>query len=319
MNSLQNKPVPTALLIHPDELSSKWIERAKRTGLTTLSIHPVGGGHAVESLENLIECCKSDNFTKLVDEAIDHGLKFEYECHAGSWLLPRSLFSRHPEYFRIGNEGERTDSLNFCVSNEEALKIVCDRARLLARSLYRSTNRYYFWLDDAGNSECKCPICAQLSPSDQQMLVLNRIIEALRKDNPDAELAYLAYAGTIRPPEKIKPAPGIFLEYAPISRKWDKPLTSQDVVKTEDIAKLMEFFGKRNSRVLEYWYDNSLFSGWKKPPKQLNPNFEVMHADIKWYFDHGFEEIASFACYLGPDYEALWGEPPLECVQAVVS
>ena len=43
------------LLIHPDELSRKWIDRMKSVGCTSVGIHPEGGKSALESLKNLIE------------------------------------------------------------------------------------------------------------------------------------------------------------------------------------------------------------------------------------------------------------------------
>ena len=60
--------------------------------------------------------------------------------------------------------------------------------------------------------------------------------------------------------------------------------------------------------MLEYWYDNSLFSRWKKPPKQMFPKNHLIPADLAFYRSLGFEDIASFACFLGEDYEALYGD-----------
>ncbi len=74
---------------------------------------------------------------------------------------------------------------------------------------------------------------------------------------------------------------------------------------------LMEFFGGRDAKVLEYWYDNSMFSGWKKPPKEFILQEESMQKDIQTYHKMGFDCISTFACYLGAEYEALYGEPDI--------
>lgn len=68
------------------------------------------------------------------------------------------------------------------------------------------------------------------------------------------------------------------------------------------IAKLLDCFGKADATALDYWMDNSLFSGWKKPPALFNLDVPVLCADAKMYAGFGFEYITSFACYLGPDY-----------------
>ena len=43
------------LIVHPDELSVKWIERLKSLGVDTLGIHSVGGTEAHEHLAKMIE------------------------------------------------------------------------------------------------------------------------------------------------------------------------------------------------------------------------------------------------------------------------
>ena len=74
------------------------------------------------------------------------------------------------------------------------------------------------------------------------------------------------------------------------------------------LPRLLEFFGREGAKVLEYWYDNSLYSKWKKPPEKFVLNKDAMQSDIAEYISLGFSEITSFACFLGDDYEALWGE-----------
>lgn len=300
-----------ALLVHPDEFTDKWIARATGLGVKTLSIHPVGGRKAFDSLTNLIDVCQTAEFRGLVDRAIESGLNVEYECHAGSWLLPREMFAEHPEYFRLDKDGRRTAERNFCVSNPAALQIVARRAKWLAKALYRSSHRYFFWLDDGEDGYCQCDRCKAYTPADQQMIALNAMLRAIREFEPDAKLAYLAFLDTMTPPSDVCPSEGIFLEYAPFKRVWDKPLSEQNVVRADDIARLLSCFGKKDARVLEYWFDNSLFCRWKKPERRFTPNSEVIRSDLDWYGSCGFEEIASFACYLGPEYERLWGEPDL--------
>jgi len=307
---------PRALLIHPDEFTDKWIERAKGLGVETLAIHPVGGGTAEASLKDLLALCRTADFRARVDRTKAAGLNVEYELHAGSWLVPRELFAEHPDYFRMDPTGVRTQLFNFCVSSPGALAVASRRAGELAKELYRSSHRYYFWLDDSGNSSCHCPECSRLTPSDQQLVALNAMLRGLKLVDPEAKLAYLAYVDTLKAPTAVRPEPGIFLEYAPIHRAHDRPIGEQGGTRAADITRLLDCFGRDGSRVLEYWFDNSLFSNWTKPEKRFVPQTDVIKADLAWYGQLGFAEFASFACYLGLNYERQWGEPDLSAFRA---
>lgn len=302
------------VVIHPDELSVRWIQRAEKLGIDVIGIHPRGGKQAPESLSELVELVKTPEFRKLVDLAKSKGMEIEYEIHAMGWLLPRSLFETHPEYFTMDEEGNRNPKNNLCVCNEEAMNIMADNAVNLAKQLYGSTNRYHFWLDDVVKNRCMCPKCRELSASDQSLIVVNKLTESLRKEIPDAKVPFLAYYQTVLLPEKVKPVPGVFLEFAPLS-KWQPKDHKAHILYGEleltQLPVLMDFFGKEDAKVLEYWLDNSLFSNWKKPPKELHADGEQAKRDIAQYIDWGVKEITTFACFLGPDYEALFGEPDI--------
>ena len=306
-------PRTTGLLIHPEELNKKWIDRMAALGISTLGLHPRGGKYAHETLEEMLQWLQTEDARVLLDYAASLGLQIEYEMHTAAWLLPRELFPTRPELFRMDESGERTADRNFCLSNTAGSRKILARSRQLAGKLYRSTNRYYFWMDDGRKLTCQCPHCTKLSPSDQQLLMMNRIIRALRRQDPNAKLAYLAYYSCMDVPKVIKPEKGIFLEYAPIERDFTKPV--QTTTDEAQLKALLDFFGRKDSKVLEYWFDNSLFCKWKKPERKFIPNNALIQQDIAYYRSLGFENIASFACFLGPDYEALHGEPDLSSFQ----
>lgn len=295
------------ILIHPEELSKKWIDRMADGGVKILGLHPHGGGQAVESLHDLLSRLESEEYRELIDYAVTRGLEIEYEMHAARFLLPDSLYEEHPEYFRTMANGERTPKMNFCVSNKDALEIVAKNAATLAKKLYKSRPVFYFWLDDARNAFCKCEKCKNLSPSDQQLIAANAMLAEIRKDIPNAKFAYLAYQDTLEVPENVKPADGIFLEYAPIEKYKNE---SAERIETERkmLIKQANFFGWKDSKVLEYWLDNSLFSGWKKPPKKFEADNEKIQKEVAEYASLGFETISTFGCFLGEDYEELYGE-----------
>lgn len=300
----------SSMLLHPDEVGIKQIDRLANAGISVLGIHPVGGSKAFESLDELILKLKDPGFINILDYALFKGLEIEYELHAAGYLLPRELFNENPELFRMNEQGERINDYNFCVSNPETLKIIAERGAELANLLYGNNNNFFFWMDDGKNTSCHCPKCKKLTSSDQQTIVLNAILSKIKEKNPLAKMAYLAYFETITPPTDIKPLEGIFLEYAPFEKYTATGENAAKAIKKEQemLTPLLRFFGTENSRVLEYWYDNSLYSEWKKPPKKFMLDVTCLNSDVAYYIKKGFSHISTFACYLGDDYEELHGE-----------
>ena len=76
---------------------------------------------------------------------------------------------------------------------------------------------------------------------------------------------------------------------------------------TAPLPELRSCFGTAGASACEYWLDNSLLSRWKKPPKRYVPCAGVYRRDAEMYGRLGFSRAVTFACYLGADYEALWG------------
>lgn len=301
------------LIAHPEELTKGEIAAFRAAGADVLGLHPVGGNKATSSLENLLIWLKTDKGRRLLSYARSLGLEIEYEMHAASFLVPREMFSSHPEYFREAN-GVRTNDYNFCVSSDEMLRLMAKNAAALGRVLSPDTHDYYFWLDDAENNRCECEKCRTLSASDQSLIVANAIADELRRFDSSARVCYLAYLGTLTPPKSVKPAPGVFLEYAPMKRDRSIPVWEDDNVKRE-LAALFDVFEPGEAKILEYWYDNSMFSNWKKPPKKFTPDNERIAHEIEFYRSLGVGNVTSFACYLGADYEALYGAPDFSAVK----
>lgn len=299
----------SALLIHPEEITKKWIDRMADAGISTLGIHPKGGRLAAVHLRALLKEMKTERYRALIDYAKERGLAVEYEFHAAGHLLPRGLFASHPEYFRMNAEGERTKDLNFCVSNEEALSLFASRGADLALSLYGSEPSFYFWMDDVKNARCMCEKCRGLSASDQQLIAVNAIAREIKKHITNARVAYLAYMDSIVLPTCVTPEENVFLEYAPFEKYTAKGEDAPALIEREKemLLPLLRFFGKDGAKVLEYWYDNSMYSDWQKPPKEFTLDKSSMDADIAYYRETGFEHISSFACFLGEDYESLYG------------
>ena len=300
------------VVVHPDEIGKTWRETILSSDIRLLGIHPVGGNGSHERVKALAGEGLPAESRKNLDALISRGVGVEYELHTMSLLLPRDLFPAHPEYFRMDEKGRRNPDLNCCPSNGDALETVAENAAALAKALPSSTHRYAFWLDDAREGICRCAACRKLSASDQALLVYNAVLRGIRRADPLGRESYLAYCGASEPPRRVTPEEGIYLEYAPFDRDQALPMAHEkNAVSAKNARDLAAFFGAGDGKVLEYWLDNSKFSGWVKPPKRLVPDPEIMRRDLAFYDSLGFRTVTTFACFLGLDYEELWGKPDL--------
>lgn len=303
------------VLLIEDILTGNWLEMAGSARLTTLAIH-----NRPSEVVRFMQTAEGHAF---VEECRALGIRVEYELHAIGELLPRELFARDASMFRMDEQGQRTPDSNLCVSSSSALDVVCEHALAVARVLRPTTGRHFFWVDD-GRPMCRCPQCKGLSDSEQALILENALVKALRRSDPGATLAHLAYHNTLKAPVQVKPEPGVFLEFAPIQRSYRVPLRCTDACagdpKRATHAELLEaldanlrVFGAENAQVLEYWLDVSLFSNWKRNETVKLPwDPHVMEQDLKTYAERGIRHITSFACWMDGDYIVRFGRPPVQ-------
>lgn len=293
-----------AVLSVEDLASYDWPALAHRNGINTI------GTHIRPS--QVLEFINSGEGKAFLEGCEMYGLDVEHQLHAMGELLPRELFEEDSTMFRMDSEGRRTPDRNCCAHSEKALGIIASNAARYAKALPATNHRYYFWLDD-NSPVCSCPLCIEYSASEQALLIENRMIKAIREVDPEAKLAHLAYEGTMEPPRKVKPEDGIFLEFAPIDRQWDRPLADLSApgsrkhpMRHEEVLRLLdanlEVFPADDAVVLEYWLDVSLASRWKKPAVDLPWHGDVFVSDIATYASRGIRSFTSFAVYMDSTY-----------------
>ena len=97
----------------------------------------------------------------------------------------------------------------------------------------------------------------------------NHLWKVLCEQDEQAQLAHLAYSHTLASPQQVTPAQGVFLEYAPINRRYDMPYAQQTgPTQLDGLGMLdanLEVFRADTAQVLEYWLDVSRFSQWRRP------------------------------------------------------
>jgi Domain of unknown function (DUF4838) len=294
-------------VLTPEDLTlADWPQRAHDAGLTTIALHPTPG--------KVTAFVESDAGQRFLATSTNLGLAVEYELHAMGELLPRALFDEAPRMFRMNDDGERVPDANLCVHSERALDIAAGNAARFAETLRPTTSRYFYWGDD-GLPWCRCPKCKPFTESEQALILENRLLSALREVDPRAQLAHLAYLNTLPAPEHVKPAPGVFLEFAPIRRSFKASIADASIHENrthlDHLDANLAVFGAESAQVLEYWLDCSLFSQWKEPHVKIPWSTAVTEADLDAYGARGIRHITTFAVYVDQDYLERHGEPPI--------
>ena len=301
------------ILLFPADVDAvpEWPEIAAKAGLNTVGIHP-GGGHLEGIIEGAKDWIMSDDGKNFLANCRKYGIEVEYEIHAIKELVPRDLFNKHPTVFRMDKNGIRQQQHNFCTHSRQALELLAKSVVEFARIATPSTGRYYFWIDD-GFTMCHPDAGDIYSDSDQALMMENYLLRELRKYDPRATIAHLAYNNTLVPPKKIKPSAGVFLEFAPISRDYTTPYSKQRTNQKNQgwnhLEKNLKVFPANTAQVLEYWTDVSKWSGWKRPFKELpwNMTGKFLKEDIEFYRGLGIKHITSFGNGLDGYYKQKFG------------
>ena len=310
------------VILRPFDLSLKdWPERCAKAGINTIGLH------ASRRVDVLADFISRDEGQHFLGRCADLGIEVEYELHAMGDLLSREYFTNDQTLFRMNARGSRTPDANCNPFSAKALDIIAKKAVDYAKIFKPTTNRYFFWPDDGAKWDFS-PKGRELNASDQALLVENRILKALRQHvNPKAQLAHLSYRHTLPVPSQVKPEPGMFLEFAPITRAYDKPIIERNAATLSPnkdhpdpqtnagyldlLTANLRLFGAKNAQALEYWLDASLFSRRARRTKAVKVpwNEEVCRGDVAAYRKLGIRHITTFACSIDAEYIKMHGDP----------
>ena len=296
------------IIIINKDFSREWLDLLLKSGFNTVGLHSL---YQYGGVEGHLNWWVQEETQNLIAEFEKNGIIIEHQLHAVDWLLPRSLFESHPEWFRVNDKGERVKDWNLCVSNKEALKLVENSAYKLALILNQKSHNYYIWSDDCLNSICYCKDCQALSGADQSMIITNAILRGLKRYDKDARLSFLAYQDSLTVPT-IAPEKDVFLEFAPIDRNHFKPICGDDEanVKVRKIFEgLTKVFPIETTQILEYFLDVSLYCKWKKEDATaLNLDKTRLQSDLEWYASQGVSGITTFAGFIDKEWREKYGD-----------
>ena len=287
------------VVLFSDDLKTlDWARMAHENGINTIGTHI--------NPSQVAEFIQSEAGQKFMADCKKYGIYVEHQLHAMSELLPRNLFAVDSTMFRMDKNGRRVNDWNLCVHSQRALDTVAANALKYARLLPATNHRYYYWIDDV-TQMCSCSECAQYSDSEQALIVENRIITALREYDSQAQLAHLAYRQTLPAPRRVKPAEGIFLEFAPIYRKYERQLSADAPKLLQYLKDNLEVFPAETAVVLEYWLDVYMHGNYMTPLVKVPWNRAVFEADIDEYAKLGIRNITTFSAGVDKVYLERYG------------
>lgn len=239
-----------------------------------------------------------------VDDILDEMRRRDLDMIGGGhiipFLLPRALFSEHPEYFRMHATGERIPEGNLCVSSAEGIRVACRSAVNYVRSRPQ-LDALHIWGDDvAGGSWCSCPGCRGLTPQDQYVTLCNAIIGALRAAGLATEVIVIAYHDTLVPDLRVRPDPEFQLIFAPIHRCYahalDDPTCERNAWHVENLRRWLEIMPAGRLAVFEYFTDTYRF-------RSLGVNVPgVVLADLRFYHRLGVRRMTNVTITVTYDY-----------------
>ncbi len=191
-----------------------------------------------------------------------------------------SLPEKYRPYLALVNgkrelHNSRTFYTQFCLSDPEARRFLVDTIVEYCRE---RPNLAFVkpGLADGTNNWCECEECRKWQATDQYVLLLNEIEEALRREGLRTRLSFTSYVETQRPPEKLRLAhPERFLGGAAFG--WDyesgyckKPFEGEEPPYERNSFKA---------------FSPELRMHWNRKWKALNPGLSFYYFEYRFYTD----------------------------------
>lgn len=242
------------------------------------------------------------------------GLRLETGGHGYRDLLPRKLFQRKPDLFRMGQPedfgGKRIADYNSCAAHPESRKIIRESFRSQVLEAHSSgCHALHLWPDDLpGGGWCLCPHCRGIAPSDQAMLAMRNLAEVVSQEKLPMRVPMLAYHDTVRPAWDVPPTKETFLLFAARERCYGHRLSDPSCARNRYYMRALagwmaKYKGIDDAHTFEYYSDQILFRG-------LHPYIPaVIAGDMEDYQRVGIEShmtlhIAGSA--VAPDWNMLF-------------
>ena len=229
----------------------------------------------------------------------EYGGRLDYDgmfVHtAGIIVPPDKYLQAHPEYFAQLPDGTRT-GIQLCSTHPEVAKLAIDYVRQVLK-----TNPQTEFISVSKNDNptvCHCQRCAQLRTEEgadmaNQLILVNRVAEAIEKDHPGVTIDTLAYLETIQLPKTIRPRRNVAIRMCNAAvGSWNHPFTPAEQC---DVAKILSAWTAVHNRIY-IWDYHVNFSHYLAPM----PNLDVMAANIRFWTTNHAEGVMLQGGYQGP-------------------
>ena len=147
--------------------------------------------------------------------------------YSGGKLDPQALLEAHPDWHALVN-GRRVrceDSLGqFCLSSGDAVRHFIQNLMDMLERYHSNIHVLSLWPNDTGSAFCECPECARRSRSENLVVFVNRVAEAVSAKYPEILIETLAYEDFTAPPEQVMPAANVLITFAAIARDYRLPM-----------------------------------------------------------------------------------------------
>ena len=183
--------------------------------------------------------------------------------HSIPYFLPYDEFKEsHPEYYALQADGKRLRRIpgrhfdvHFCMSNQEAQKIIASRMIEYIKS--EPLAKYFpVFPGDGQDLYCRCEKCMKMGKNlgERNIAWVNAIAKLVRKECPDAVFSTYAYVDSRFPPETVYPDKNIIVQYCPYGPVWMNHLINDHPDNAQGIADLKEWERKCPGQIASFDY-----------------------------------------------------------------
>lgn len=294
------------VIIYKD-FSSFWLNLLKKADIHVIGLHSI---YQYGGVQSYLDWWQKKETQEIILQYEKEGFEFVHQLHAIDYLLPRTLFDTHPNWFRVNENGKRINDWNLCVCNLDALTYIEHSSFELAKKLKQKGHYYHIWSDDCINSTCFCEKCQHISPADQNMIIANHVLKGLKKYDAKAKLSYLSYQDSLGIPT-MKPNSDLFLEFAPIDRNHFEAINGNNPenIKNRKILETLIPLFHNQVQILEYYLDASYFCKWKREEvSDLIFKENIIEQDMQYYKEIGADMIMTFAGFIDQSWIDHYGD-----------
>lgn len=214
---------------------------------------------------------------------------------AEKMVPPAKYFATHPDYFAQLPDGTRSTA-QLCATHPAVAQLAIEFVKQVLKA-----NPHAELVSVSKNDNttvCHCERCAKLRAEEgsdmaNQLILVNRVAEAIETEHPDVTIDTLAYLVTIQVPKTIRPRKNVAIRLCNDDvGSWQHPFTPAEQC---DIAKLLTAWSAVHDRIY-IWDYNVNFSHYLAPM----PNLDVMAANIRFWITNHAEGVMLQGGYQGP-------------------